>query len=162
MRFRQRWAWAGALLLLASIAAAAAAPRLIHSENSLYREVFVYEDGNTRCLCFTRLCAIGRQTCIDLKQPDRLVFEYTQMMLGALYLKPDPHSILIIGLGGGTLPRTLEKLLPQTPTSMWSRSIRQSWVSPGSISAFGRRAGPSERTGRPGVRAAEPARQQAL
>lgn len=112
MRFRQRWAWAGALLLLASIAAGAAAQRLIHSENSLYREVFVYEDGNTRCLCFTRLCAIGRQTCIDLKQPDRLVFEYTQMMLGALYLKPDPHSILIIGLGGGTLPRTLEKLLP--------------------------------------------------
>lgn len=112
MRLRQRWAWAGALLLLASIAAAAAAQRLIHSENSLYREVFVYEDGNTRCLCFTRLCAIGRQTCIDLKQPDRLVFEYTQMMLGALYLKPDPHSILIIGLGGGTLPRTLEKLLP--------------------------------------------------
>jgi len=112
LRFRQRWAWAGALLLLASIAAAAAAPRLIHSENSLYREVFVYDDGNTRCLCFTRLCAIGRQTCIDLKQPDRLVFEYTQMMLGALYLKPDPHSILIIGLGGGTLPRTLEKLLP--------------------------------------------------
>lgn len=112
MRLRQRWAWAGALLLLASIATAAAAQRLIHSENSLYREVFVYEDGNTRCLCFSRLCAIGRQTCIDLKQPERLVFEYTQMMLGALYLKPDPHSILIIGLGGGTLPRTLEKLLP--------------------------------------------------
>jgi len=112
LRLRQRWAWAGALLLLASIATAAAAQRLIHSENSLYREGFVYEDGNTRCLCFSRLCAIGRQTCIDLKQPERLVFEYTQMMLGALYLKPDPHSILIIGLGGGTLPRTLEKLLP--------------------------------------------------
>ena len=100
-----------ALLLVASIGAAAS-QRLIHSEKSLYREVFVYEDGNTRCLCFTRLCAIGRQTCIDLKQPNRLVFEYTQMMLGALYLKPEPHSILIIGLGGGTLPRTLEKLLP--------------------------------------------------
>jgi spermidine synthase len=100
-----------ALLLAASIAAAAT-QRLIHSEKSLYREVFVYEDGNTRCLCFTKLCAIGRQTCIDLKQPDRLVFEYTRMMLGALYLKPEPHSILIIGLGGGTLPRTLEKLLP--------------------------------------------------
>jgi spermidine synthase len=34
------------------------------------------------------------------------------MMLGALYLNPDPRSILIIGLGGGTLPRTLEGLLP--------------------------------------------------
>jgi spermidine synthase len=114
-RWRQGWASAVALLLLlVATIAAAASQRLIHSEKSLYREVFVYEDGNTRCLCFTKLCAIGRQTCIDLKQPNRLVFEYTQMMLGALYLKPEPHSILIIGLGGGTLPRTLEKLLPDT------------------------------------------------
>jgi spermidine synthase len=109
--WRLRRGCALGLLLLASFAAAAG-QRLVHSEKSLYREVFVYEDGATRCLCFTRLCAIGRQTCIDLKQPNRLVFEYTRMMLGALYLKPDPHSILIIGLGGGTLPRTLEKLLP--------------------------------------------------
>ena len=35
------------------------------------------------------------------------------MMLGALYLAPQPHDILIIGLGGGTLPRTLERLLPR-------------------------------------------------
>jgi len=110
-RLRRGCACALGLLLLASFAAAAG-QRLVHSEKSLYREVFVYEDGATRCLCFTRLCAIGRQTCIDLKQPNRLVFEYTRMMLGALYLKPDPHSILIIGLGGGTLPRTLERLLP--------------------------------------------------
>jgi spermidine synthase len=110
-RLRRGCACALGLLLLTSFAAAAG-QRLVHSEKSLYREVFVYEDGNTRCLCFTRLCAIGRQTCIDLKQPNRLVFEYTRMMLGALFLKPEPHSILIIGLGGGTLPRTLEKLLP--------------------------------------------------
>lgn len=92
-----------------------AAQRLIHSERSLYRQVLVYQDDDegTRCLCFTRLCAIGRQSCQYLREPDRLVFEYTQMMLGALYLQPQPQSILIIGLGGGTLPHTLEKLLPQ-------------------------------------------------
>jgi spermidine synthase len=108
---RRASAWALGLLLAASIAPAAA-QQLIHAEKSLYREVFVYEDGKTRCLCFTKQCAIGRQTCIDLKQPNRLVFQYTQMMLGALFLKPEPHSILVIGLGGGTLPRTLEQLLP--------------------------------------------------
>jgi spermidine synthase len=85
---------------------------LIHSEHSLYRQVLVYGDDYTRCLCFTRECKVGRQSCIDLKQPDRLMFEYTQMMLGALFLNPDPRSILVIGLGGGTLPRTLAKLLP--------------------------------------------------
>jgi spermidine synthase len=110
---RRRGGWTcGIALLLAASMPAAAAQRLLHSEKSLYREVFVYEDGDNRCLCFTKLCAIGRQTCIDLKQPNRLVFEYTQMMLGALYLKPQPHSILVVGLGGGTLPRTLEQLLP--------------------------------------------------
>jgi spermidine synthase len=85
---------------------------LLHSEHSLYRQVLVYGDDYTRCLCFTRQCKVGRQSCIDLKQPNRLMFEYTQMMLGALFLNPDPHSILIIGLGGGTLPRTLAGLLP--------------------------------------------------
>jgi spermidine synthase len=104
------------LLLLASMGATAD-QKLIHSEKSLYRDVFVYDtataEGTTRCLCFTKLCAIGRQTCIDLKQPNRMVFEYTRMVLGALYLKPDPHAILIVGLGGGTLPRTLEQVLPQ-------------------------------------------------
>ena len=103
---------AGAWLPLRS--AAADDPRLIHSERSLYRDVLVYQDDeeHTRCLCFTRYCDIGRQSCQDLNQPDRLIFEYTQMMLGALYLNPQPRTVLIIGLGGGTLPHTLEALLP--------------------------------------------------
>jgi spermidine synthase len=102
-----------AMLLAALVPAAVLAdPPLIHSERSLYRQVFVYGDSSTRCLCFTRECKIGRQSCIDLQQPNRLMFEYTQMMLGSLLLDPDPQSILIIGLGGGTLPRTLGRLLP--------------------------------------------------
>jgi spermidine synthase len=111
-RTRRGWAAGLALLGLCASMAATAEPRLVHSEKSLYRDVLVYEDGSTRCLCFTRLCAIGRQTCIDLRKPDRLVFEYTQMMLGALFLVPEPRTILVIGLGGGTLPRTLAQLLP--------------------------------------------------
>ncbi|HEX4025298.1 MAG TPA: fused MFS/spermidine synthase [Steroidobacteraceae bacterium] len=101
-------------MLLPSMSAAGDGPlRLIHSERSLYRQVLVYQDSEDRCLCFTRECAIGRQSCMDLRSPDRLVFEYAQMMLGALYLDPQPRSILIIGLGGGTLPGALERLLPQ-------------------------------------------------
>ena len=118
-RARTAGAWfavpATALMLMLTLLPATLAraePPLIHSERSLYRQVFVYGDYSTRCLCFTRECRIGRQSCIDLKQPNRLMFEYTQMMLGALLLNPDPHSILVIGLGGGTLPRTLGKLLP--------------------------------------------------
>jgi spermidine synthase len=114
VRSAPRAAYALCATLLAGVlpVAALAQQQLIHEERSLYRQVLVYEDADSRCLCFTRQCVVGRQSCIDLKHPDRLLFEYTQMMLGALYLNPDPDSILIIGLGGGTLPRTLRTLLP--------------------------------------------------
>lgn len=103
--------------LLAAMLTACAAPadsmKLLHSERSLYREVLVYTDGGQRCMCFTRNCRIGRQSCMDMQHPDRLQLNYTRMMLGSLYLNPHPRSILIIGLGGGSLPRALLQLLPE-------------------------------------------------
>ena len=83
----------------------------LHAERSLYRNIIVYEEGGIRCMKFGRQ-ATGRQTCQSLADPDRLVFDYTRMMMAALYLNPSPQRILIIGLGGGTLPRTLQKILP--------------------------------------------------
>jgi spermidine synthase len=100
------------LVLLGALAPVAHAQKLVHSERSLYREVLVYEDGPVRCMCFTRNCRIGRQTCMNKEAPDRFVMNYTQMMMTSLFLKPQPRSILIIGLGGGTLPRALHRVLP--------------------------------------------------
>jgi spermidine synthase len=94
------------------VSAGASAQELIHSERSLYREVLVYQDGSERCMCFTQKCRIGRQTCMNMKAPDRFVMNYTQMMMSALFVNPQPRSILIIGLGGGTLPRALAQVLP--------------------------------------------------
>jgi len=88
------------------------AETIIHTERSLYRNIIVYEDDGERCMRFTKLLS-ARQTCISLKSPDYLVFQYTKMMLGALCLQPEPDRILIIGLGGGTLPSTLSKILPK-------------------------------------------------
>jgi spermidine synthase len=90
------------------------AQKLIHSERSLYREVLVYEDGTERCMCFTQKCRIGRQTCLNTRAPNRFVMNYTQMMMSALFVNPEPRSILIIGLGGGTLPSALSRVLPNT------------------------------------------------
>lgn len=86
--------------------------KLTHSQRSLYREVLVYENRDVRCMCFTRECRIGRQSCMDLDEPDRIVMNYPQMMLTALYAQPEPSSVLIIGLGGGTLPRALKQVVP--------------------------------------------------
>src|SRR5690606_37354662 len=113
-----RSSWLALLLLLsgagllAAEQAAANDMKLLHSERSLYREVLVYQTGDVRCICFTRYCRIGRQTCQDVKQPERIVMNYPQMMLGALFAKPDPKSILIVGLGGGTIPRALQEVVP--------------------------------------------------
>ena len=105
---------AAVLAFVVPVAAHADTQKLLHSERSLYREVLVYETDHVRCMCFTRKCRIGRQTCMDTQQPDRFVMNYPQMMMGALYLKPRPASVLIVGLGGGSLPRALSELLPQS------------------------------------------------
>ncbi|HEY5808531.1 MAG TPA: fused MFS/spermidine synthase [Povalibacter sp.] len=86
--------------------------KLLHAERSLYREVLVYESGSQRCMCFTRNCRIGRQSCMDMRNPDQFTLNYPRMMMASLYLKPQPRSILIVGLGGGTLPRALTRILP--------------------------------------------------
>jgi spermidine synthase len=105
-------------MLLVALALLSVSPanaqKLIHSERSLYREVLVYEDGTERCMCFTQKCRIGRQTCLNTRAPNRFVMNYTQMMMGALFVNPEPRSILIIGLGGGTLPTALSRVLPNT------------------------------------------------
>jgi spermidine synthase len=107
-----RWL-AAAFITLTAFSAGAQSLQLLHSERSLYREVLVYESAHVRCMCFTRQCRIGRQSCIDMQSPDRMVMRYPRMMLGALYVQPSPRSVLIVGLGGGTLPRALAEVLPQ-------------------------------------------------
>lgn len=99
------------LLAVVGFTATLAAAQEVYQEKSLYRNIIVYEDQGLRCMKFGRHNA-GRQTCISLLHPDALVLNYTKMLLGALYLNPDPRKILIIGLGGGTLPSTLRKILP--------------------------------------------------
>ena len=92
------------------VAPAAAAETILHTERSLYRQIVVYEDDDLRCMRFTRV-ATARQSCQSRTQPRRLVFEYLRMMMGALYLEPAPRSVLVIGLGGGSLVNALEGVL---------------------------------------------------
>jgi spermidine synthase len=93
--------------------AALAQEKLIHSEKSLYREVRVYESNGERCMCFTVSCRIGRQSCIILSDPHRFALNYTRMMMAGTFLMGDPpKTILIVGLGGGSIPTALRELLP--------------------------------------------------
>ena len=107
-------ALAAALAVVTTISLCnAGSTRVLHTEPSEFSPIVVYEDMGERCMNFGSLQAPGRQTCIDADAPDRMVFGYTRMMMSALFIHPDPERILIIGLGGGTLPRALAQTLPQ-------------------------------------------------
>lgn len=97
------------LLLIATSGVSNA--EVIYTERSLYRNIVVSESFGSRCLRFTRHNNT-QQSCISLHNPDYLVFDCTKMMLGALYLTPNPRKVLVIGLGGGTLATALSRILP--------------------------------------------------
>ena len=83
----------------------------LYSVKSLYRNITVTEEDGLRCMKFGRN-VLARQSCVQLSDHDKLVFNYTKMMMASLYLNPDPKHVLIVGLGGGTLPSALQKLFP--------------------------------------------------
>ena len=88
--------------------------RFVHTESSDYAPIVVFEEHGERCMNFNEIEGQGRQTCIRLDNPKQMVFEYTRMMMASLFVNPQPESVLIIGLGGGTLPMALHALLPET------------------------------------------------
>jgi spermidine synthase len=97
------------LLMYTNVASA----RVIHKERSLYRNIIVVQTNNTLCLAFTVKRKDHNQSCIDLENPDRLVFPYVRMVFAALLVNPAPQKILVIGLGGGSIPSSLNKLYPE-------------------------------------------------
>jgi spermidine synthase len=101
-------------LLGVSLAAgpAMAEVQLLHQERSLYRNIFVTQNGDERCMTFRYPRGMGRQSCKLLHEPRKLIFQYTGMQLSALFLNPDPKHILVIGEGGGTIPTALQELCP--------------------------------------------------
>jgi spermidine synthase len=117
----KRWILTAAVAALASSALAGSLPRspnissangILHEERSLYRNLFVRQDGDERCLLFRARRNVGRESCKLMSNPRHLIFDYTHMMLASLYLDPAPKKILLVGLGGGTLPEALQEMLP--------------------------------------------------
>lgn len=85
---------------------------VIHQEKSLYRNIYVEDSGDLRCLKFSVKRATSNQSCIYKSDPNKMVFTYTKLIFSGLLLNPEPKSILILGLGGGTLSNTFNQLFP--------------------------------------------------
>ena len=89
-----------------------ASAEVLHRERSLYSTILVTKDTDRICLQFSVRRAQRSQSCRDPADPYRMVFTYSRMTMAALLMHPNPTSILIVGLGGGTLPKTFDELIP--------------------------------------------------
>ena len=69
---------------------------------------FVQNAGTRRTLHFTQQ---EIQSSMSLLNPDALEIEYTRMMMGFVLFKPEPRHILMVGLGGGSLPKFCHRYL---------------------------------------------------
>jgi len=110
-----------AIIILAALAVVLIIPLLfsvsvnaevIHEERSLYRDITVVQNGPRRCLIFNIHIGDRNQTCVDVNDPEKLVFSYTRMSFAGLLVNPEPTRILVAGLGGGSIPMTLTDLFP--------------------------------------------------
>ncbi len=68
-------------------------------------------DGRTLTLRFD---SRSIQSVMHLDDPARLELEYTRAMMLFLLIQPAPRSMLMVGLGGGSLPRYCHRHLPET------------------------------------------------
>lgn len=101
------------LTLIFSLVPHSVLAEVVHSERSLYRNIIVEDTDDLRCLKFNVKHSKTSQSCMFKSEPDKLVFNYTKLLFSSLLLIDNPRSILIIGLGGGTMSNTLHQLYPE-------------------------------------------------
>ncbi len=87
----------------------------IYRGHDAWGPVRVYEDGLRRYMAFG---TAAQQSCIDLLNPQTLVYEYTQAMMLALLYHPQPSRVTLLGLGAGSLVQCLQAYDPQLPLSV--------------------------------------------
>jgi spermidine synthase len=103
---------AGAAIAVAACRVMPAGETLVHQERSAWQTIVVVDDNLRRCLRFGSGGGLN-QSCMSLDQPQLLQFEYTRAMVAATVLwQPQPRRLLVIGLGGGSIPMALAALLP--------------------------------------------------
>src|SRR5204862_451476 len=101
--------YAGAFTALAALGCAA--QPVIHEKASSYNTIIVTEDQRgMRTLLFER--GGGRQSVVKPGDPDHLELPYARVALAGLALCEEPRRILVVGLGGGTLPMFLRAHYP--------------------------------------------------
>ncbi len=102
----------GLMSLLACCATAAAAEKVVFKKGSADNMILVTDDDRgLRTLRFEEGGA--RQSVVKVGDPDHLELPYARVMPVGLALVEKPKRVLIVGLGGGTIPSFLHKHFPR-------------------------------------------------
>jgi spermidine synthase len=103
----------GFAVVLVLCAAALAEQNVLYEKASPFNTILVTEDDQgLRTLRFER--GGCRQSVVKVGDPNHLELPYARSMPAALALVEKPRRVLIVGLGGGTIPGFLHKHYPQT------------------------------------------------
>lgn len=96
-----------------AVTSVSAEPEVIYTKRSLYQNITVTDDGERICMQFAnRARFYSQQSCQYIDKPDELVFDYARLSFVGLLVNPQPQRVLVVGLGGGSLPRTFRELFP--------------------------------------------------
>jgi len=82
---------------------------VLYRKDTQYHRLVVTEDARERHLRFDR----SHQSAMYLDDPFETSFSYPQYLHLALAAKPDARSVLIVGLGGGSLVKRMWRDYPQ-------------------------------------------------
>jgi len=100
-------------LLSVSAASEAIWGRIAYERDSLYNRIFVYQRGTVVTLRFGRQPAVQVQSQVDLSNLRQHMLEYTGMTFCGLLYQPEPKRVLVLGLGGGVIPREMHHYFPE-------------------------------------------------
>jgi spermidine synthase len=82
--------------------------RTLLEKDTFYHRIRVEEDEEARYMYFDRTL----QSAMNLKDPTELRLIYSRYTSLAFAFRPDAKNILIVGLGGGSIPKRLQKSFP--------------------------------------------------
>jgi len=100
-----------ALAVAAACRARAAEPKVLYEKQSAYNNILVTEDDQgLRTLSFEK--GGVRQSVVKPGDPDHVELPYARAMPVGLALVAEPRRVLIVGLGGATIPSLLRKHYP--------------------------------------------------
>src|SRR5215831_1321636 len=85
---------------------------LLESKESLYNNIYVYEQSPYVSMTFGHNRRIYTESVYNTRDDRDLPVEYTRFMTTSLMYAKDVHSILEIGFGGGRTAWYLHRFLP--------------------------------------------------